>query len=93
VEDAINSGYIPLSYSHFPLQIIGYLFYLDGIPREAISYKGGATVAVQTNGQKTTNMLIYDVLLIMQQSTVIQQQRDHDCTVARAEEAVACANE
>jgi hypothetical protein len=93
VEDAINNGYIPLSYSHFPLPIIGYLFNLDGIPREVISYEGGATVAVQTNGQEIINMSIDDVLLIMQQSIVMQQQRDHDRTVARAEEAVACANE
>jgi hypothetical protein len=49
VEDAINNGYIPLSYSYFPLPIIGYLFNLDGIPREVISYEGGAIVAVQTN--------------------------------------------
>jgi hypothetical protein len=50
-------------------------------------------VAVQTNGQETTNMLIGDVLLIIQQSIVMQQQRDHDHTVARAHEAVACAYE
>jgi hypothetical protein len=93
VEDAINNGYIPLSYSHFSLPVIGYLFNLDGIPREVISYEGGATVAVQTNGQETTNMSIDDVLLIMQQSIVMQQQRDHDRTVARTEEAVACAKE
>lgn len=50
-------------------------------------------MAVQTNGQEIINMSIDDVLLIMQQSIVMQQQRDHDRTVARAEEAVACANE
>jgi hypothetical protein len=37
VEDAINNGNIPLSYSHFPLPIIGYLFNLDGIPPEMYS--------------------------------------------------------
>jgi hypothetical protein len=50
-------------------------------------------VSVQTNGQGITNMWIGDVLLIMQQSIGIQQQRDRDHTVARAEEAVAYANE
>jgi hypothetical protein len=50
-------------------------------------------VAVQTNGQETTNMSIGDVLLIMKQSIGMQQQRDRDHTVARVEEAVACANE
>jgi hypothetical protein len=49
VDDAINNGYIPLSYSNFPLPIIGYLFNLDGIPREITSYEGGAIVVVQTN--------------------------------------------
>jgi hypothetical protein len=49
VEDAINNGYIPLPYSHIPLPLIGYLFNLDGIPREVISYEGRATVAVQNN--------------------------------------------
>jgi hypothetical protein len=65
VEDAINNGYMPLSYSHFPLPIIGYLFNLAGIPREVISYEGGATLAVQTNGQGITNISIGDVLLII----------------------------
>jgi hypothetical protein len=37
-------------------------------------------------------MSIGHVLVIMQQSIVMQQQRDRDQTVARAEEAVACAN-
>jgi hypothetical protein len=90
VEDAINNGYIPLPYSYFPLPIIGYLFNLDGILREVISYEGGATVAAHTNGQETKDMSIDDVLLIMQQSIVMQQQFDHDHTIARAEEAVAC---
>jgi hypothetical protein len=65
VEDAINNGYILLSYSHLPLPIIVYLFNLAVMPREVISYEEGATVAVQTNGQEITNMSVDDVLLFM----------------------------
>jgi hypothetical protein len=85
VEDAIDNGYIPLSCSYFHLPIVGYLFNLDGIPREVIRYGGGTTVDVQTNGQGIKNMWIGDVLLIMQQSIEMPQQcqRNHSTAVGQ----------
>jgi hypothetical protein len=67
VEEAVLDGLIPLSYTHFPMSLIGFLFNLVGDPREVVHYSGGATLELVTNGnnQMTSKMHIAHIFSIM----------------------------
>jgi hypothetical protein len=59
VEDAVRDGLIPLSCTHFPMPLIGFLFNLDGEPREVVHYSGGATVEVAATDDNQMTLTIH----------------------------------
>jgi hypothetical protein len=91
VEDAVRYGLLPLSYSNFPMPLIGFLFNLDVEPREVLHYSGGATVEVATNGDIRTisTMHIGQIFTIMSDELMAQRVSEKDAMVVAAAAAIA----
>jgi hypothetical protein len=84
VEDDVSANLIPLSYAHFSMPLIGFLFNLDGQPREIVNCSGGASVSVAIGGNRVSliDMGIGQIIGIMQHG--LRLKRDHEAVLVAA---------